>query len=351
MADIEAHPGMVKVLFQDGASSSSELFKEDTAVSEILEHLGCQGGALKRADGLKYIGSNVVPAGVYQLVRPAPPPAPQPDAITKTLAEIKSQQAEISSQQAEISSQQAEILHNTAITKRIVGQLCSQRVQSYMDPSSTNSSTIQQDTFRNKVTGYYGYPDAKDVPQLCMLTGCEHDWHDLVAGHIVPRSRAAEARADVNIKDINDPRNGIFWSRAVEGAWTAGIFCFASPAPDVFKFTLLDERYSHQRIQDWPLGKKPLKSITQHRLGDMTWGDLHATARLQFLPTQCGRPYRRALCFMARMALLNSSMQSWVRPDDVDSQADEFDYMSEDGKIEATIAWINDLRDDIKARD
>jgi len=74
MAGIEAHPGMVKVLFQDGASSSSELFKEDTAVSEILEHLGCQGGALKRADGLKYIGSNVVPAGVYQLVRPAPPP-------------------------------------------------------------------------------------------------------------------------------------------------------------------------------------------------------------------------------------------------------------------------------------
>jgi len=74
MADIEAHPGVVKVLFQDGASSSSELFKEDTAVSEILEHLGCQGGALKRADGLKYIGSNVVPAGVYQLVRPAPPP-------------------------------------------------------------------------------------------------------------------------------------------------------------------------------------------------------------------------------------------------------------------------------------
>jgi len=74
MADIEAHPGVVKVLFQDGASSSIELFKEDTAVSEILEHLGCQGGALKRADGLKYIGSNVVPAGVYQLVRPAPPP-------------------------------------------------------------------------------------------------------------------------------------------------------------------------------------------------------------------------------------------------------------------------------------
>lgn len=122
-------------------------------------------------------------------------------------------------------------------------------------------------------------------------------------------------------------------------------------APDVFKFTLLDESYSHQRVRDWPLGKKPLKSITQHRLGDMTWGDLHATAQLQFLPTQCGRPYRRALCFMARMALLNSSMQSWVRPDDVDSQADKFDYMSEDGKIEATIAWINGLRDDIKATD
>jgi hypothetical protein len=82
-----------------------------------------------------------------------------------------------------------------------------------------------------------------------MLTGCEHDWHDLVAGHIVPRSRAAEARADVNIKDINDPRNGIFWSRAVEGAWTAGIFCFASPGE------LLHACAKHQPSRQVELGE------------------------------------------------------------------------------------------------
>lgn len=81
----------------------------------------------------------------------------------------------------------------------------------------------------------------------------------------------------------------------------------------------------------------------------MTWGHLHATGQLQFLPGNAGRPYRRALCFMAHMALLSSSQRSLVRPDDVDSQADEFDYMSEDGKIEETVAWINHMKIDHKA--
>lgn len=70
MADVEAPPGMVKVLIIDGASSSSKLFKEGKAVSEILERLGCQGGALERADGLNLLGSDVAEAGVYQLARP-----------------------------------------------------------------------------------------------------------------------------------------------------------------------------------------------------------------------------------------------------------------------------------------
>lgn len=122
-----------------------------------------------------------------------------------------------------------EVLRLTRITSRTVGHLCSQRVQSYVDPSSTNSGTIHQDRFRKSVADHYGYEDATGTPQICMLTGCKHDWHDLVAGHIVPRSQASNARVDVKLPNIDDPRNGIFWSRAVEGAWSAGIFCFSFP--------------------------------------------------------------------------------------------------------------------------
>lgn len=122
-----------------------------------------------------------------------------------------------------------EIRHNTAITRRTVSHFMIQRVQDYMDPGSTNSSNPNEESFRKEVTQHYGYKNARNVPELCMLTGREHDWHDLAAGHIVPRARAAQARVDVNIWEINNARNGIYWSRAVEGAWSAGIFCFASP--------------------------------------------------------------------------------------------------------------------------
>ena len=127
------------------------------------------------------------------------------------------------------------ILENTYATKQMLGLLFHKRVQDYMDPSSTHTTTMGQDTFRQAVTQHYGYIDNRAIPQPCMLTNRKHDWHDLVAGHILPRAQARDAKFDLKIDDINDPRNGIFWSRAVEGAWSAGVFCFSSPGELVHK--------------------------------------------------------------------------------------------------------------------
>ena len=97
--------------------------------------------------------------------------------------------------------------------------------------------------------------------------------------------------------------------------------------------------------------KPPLKSVSSKALGDLTWGELHASGELHFLPGQYNRPYRRALCFMAKMALMNSRLESWDRPEDVDSAATEFEYMSDEGKVAATTAWVESLRDDLRESD
>ena len=127
-------------------------------------------------------------------------------------------------------------------------------------------------------------------------------------------------------------------------------FCAVCSAPGVFRFKLLNQAYAAKRIQDWPL-KLPLKNVTIKALGDLTWGDLHTSGELHFLPGQYNRPYSRALCFMAKMALMNSRMESWDRPEDIDSAAGEFEYMSDDGKVASTIAWVQGLCDDLRAPD
>lgn len=234
----------------------------------------------------------------------------------------------------------------------MLGRLLLKQVDTYVNLTSTgtNSST-EEIGFRKELGGYYGFPDIenKTVSQLCMVTGALCDWHDVVAGHIIPRKAADDARSDVRIDDINNPRNGLLWCRALEAAWSRGLFCFAYAAADTFKFKLLDNAYFNKRVQDFPVGSKQLKQSTKAALGQLTWGHLHTSAVITFQPGIAGRPYRRALSLMAKVMLVVADDRwergAWEQPEDVDPDDREFDYGSEGSNTENTVAWIQAARD------
>jgi hypothetical protein len=147
--------------------------------------------------------------------------------------EIKLNQAEIKLNQDEIKLDQAEIKLAVAANTKLVGQVVMDRVEAYINLSSTRSSTPNQESFRAAVAEHYGIEAAQRTsPVPCMVTGRCLDWHDVVAGHIVPRAQHRAARRDILLQNINDPRNGLLWCRPLEAAWSQGLFCFACPGGD-----------------------------------------------------------------------------------------------------------------------
>lgn len=111
----------------------------------------------------------------------------------------------------------------------------------------------------------------------------------------------------------------------------------------MYVFKLLDSNLQQQRLQDWACSRNPLKRLSTTELGDLTWGQLHDTARITFCST--GRPYKRALSLMARMFLMNATLLHWVMPEGVDPQSSEFSYASDDTKTESTVAWLQAVSD------
>lgn len=98
--------------------------------------------------------------------------------------------------------------------------------------------------------------------------------------------------------------------------------------------------YWDMRVCDWDLGKKPLKASSQKALADLTWGQLHQAGYIQFKQNTSARPYKRALCLMARVFLQYANLEQWQLPRDVDPTADEFSYMSNDERTESTLKWL-----------
>jgi len=99
--------------------------------------------------------------------------------------------------------------------------------------------------------------------------------------------------------------------------------------------------YWDMRVCDWDLGKKPLKASSQKALADLTWGQLHQAGYIQFKQNTSARPYKRALCLIARVFLQHANMEQWQLPRDVDPTADEFSYMSNDERAQDTIRWLH----------
>lgn len=220
-------------------------------------------------------------------------------------------------------------------------QLMLNKINEYVNAPSTQS--LHKNTFRQNVALFYGLGSLpKEGKARCLVTEVDVHVSDLQAGHIVPRAMRHAAEADINLADVDDPRNGILWCSPLEAAWSQHLFMFINPSPDCFKLTVLDETFLSKRIQDYPVknNKHELKNTTKEALGPLTWGDLHMRA-VQFPDTS--RPFKRCLSHMAKMFLFKAVASKWQLPDEVKAltlASPQVDYVSEDAKDSYVLAWL-----------
>ncbi|DBB00070.1 TPA: hypothetical protein ACH3X1_013926 [Trebouxia sp. C0004] len=172
---------------------------------------------------------------------------------------------------------------------------------------------------------------------VCMLTSEALPSKTVIAAHLYKSSWAVFVELALGFSDIDDVRNGLLLWKPIEHAFDTAQMCFTydthsnSFVARVLNSALLTEKLSSygQRVMgaSWA-------APSSARAMTLTFADIDKEA-LSF-PLGCEvRPYRRVLCYQARLAQREAAKQGWI-------QIDFDDFWSEDEPYVAKVQhWLS----------
>ena len=75
--------------------------------------------------------------------------------------------------------------------------------------------------FRTKMMVCLGYSKKKNKKPQCMVTGIRGNGDKVIAGHIIPCTSEKKKIAELGMEltDLNEVKNGVFWVTGIENAW------------------------------------------------------------------------------------------------------------------------------------
>lgn len=222
-----------------------------------------------------------------------------------------------------------------------------------------SSSVSTEDTvqFRKNLVAYYGDEvdkqnvDVPEKPLRCMVTGLRLPGKWITAARLLARKDRAKSHI-FGINDIQDPRNGLLWNRAIEEAFTLFQIVFSwSNDLNSFHIHILDKNLVTQKLSQMKLRKPLNRSLdsfmdadTKTQFDNMVFGDLEG--RLMTF-NNLNRPFKRVLCVHAKVGIYKARLDGSLPPS-LDLEKYNFDYWTDsaDAKLLSTFlkdsqAWID----------
>ena len=146
----------------------------------------------------------------------------------------------------------------------------------YSASKASNESRPDNKDFKLALIRAYQPQHELETTLFCMVTGLELPKENVLGAHIASHSKRADMECLLLIKNIDDVRNGMLWSQAIENAYEDSRICFAfHPTDGEYRLHVLDSALLGLSLAEpFPHHSKPKPPLHANKFQAISWQDI-----------------------------------------------------------------------------